>query len=74
MIMMKTPFIGPLRPLNYGKNYVKFGSVTNCFGIEINNKLSWNAHIGKVSKNYAKKNRCIKKNKITKKRIGRNLF
>ena len=55
MIMMKTPFIGPLRPLNYGENYVKFGSVTNCFGIEINNKLSWNAHTGKVSKNYAKK-------------------
>ena len=28
MIMMKTPFIGPLRPLKYGENYVKFVSVT----------------------------------------------
>ena len=54
-MIMKTPFTGPLRPLKYGKNYVKFVSVTNCLGIDIDHKLSWNAHIGKVSKNYSKK-------------------
>ena len=26
MIMIKTPFTGPLRPLKYGENYVKFVS------------------------------------------------
>ena len=52
MIMTKTPFTGSLRPLKYGENYVKFVSVTNCLGIEINHKLSSNAQIGKVSKNY----------------------
>ena len=46
MIMTKTPFTGLLRPLKYGENYV------NCLGMEIDHKLSWNAHIGKVSKNY----------------------
>ena len=55
MIIMKTSFTGPLRPLKYGKNYVKFVSVTNCIGIEIDHKLSWNAQIGKVSKNCSKK-------------------
>ena len=52
MIVMKTPFTGPLRPLKCGENYVKFVSVTNFLGIEIDHKLSWNAQIGKVSKNY----------------------
>ena len=52
MIMMKTPFIGPLQPSKYGENYVKSVHVTNCLGIETDKKLSWNAQIGKVSKYY----------------------
>ena len=66
MIMMKTPFTGPLRPLKYGENYVKFVSVTTCLGIEIDHKLSWNAQIGEVSKNYFKKIGALKRMKLPK--------
>ena len=65
--MMKTPFTGPLRPLKYGEDYVRFVSVTNCFGIEIDHQLSWNAQIGKVSKNYKKKISALKRMKLPKK-------
>ena len=66
--MMKTPFIGPLRPLKYGENYVKFVSVTNRLRIETDNKLSWNAQI-EVSKNYFKKIDALKRMKLPKKAL-----
>ena len=61
MMITKTPFIGPLRPLKYGDNFVKFVTATNCLGLEIDNKLSWNVHIKKVSKNFSQKLGALKR-------------
>ena len=66
---MKTPFTGPLRPLKYGENCVKFVSVTKCLGIEIDHKLSWNAQIGKVRKSYSKKIGALERMKLPKKAL-----
>ena len=40
MLLMKTPFIGPLQPLNYGSEYIKFVATSTCLGVVIDQKLS----------------------------------
>ena len=75
MILRRTPFIGPLRPLMYGGNLIKFVTVANCLGIDIDHKLSWNLQIKKVCKSFSKKAGGTKKNEISPKKCpGRSLL
>ena len=61
MILRRTPFIGPLRLLMYGGNLIKFVTVANCLGIDIDHKLSWNLQIKKVCKSFSKKLGALKR-------------
>ena len=61
MILRRIPFIGPLRPLMYGGNLIKFVTVANCLGIVIDHKLSWNLQIKKVCKSFSKKLGALKR-------------
>ena len=61
MILRRTPFIGQLRPLMYGGNLIKFVTVANCLGIDIDHKLSWNLQIKKVCKSFSKKLGALKR-------------
>ena len=61
MILRRTPLIGPLRPLMYGGNLIKFVTVANCLDIDIDHKLSWNLQIKKVCKSFSKKPGALKR-------------
>ena len=41
MFMSKTPFIGPLRPINYESKLINYVSRSSCLGVTLDNKLSW---------------------------------
>ena len=55
MLLMKTPFIGPLQPLYYGSEYIKFVATSTCLGVVIDQKLSWYAQVAQACKNFSKK-------------------
>ncbi len=74
MLITKTPFTGPLRPLKYDDNFVKFVTAANCLGVEIDNKLCWNAHIKKVSKNFSQKLGALKRMNLPRKALEEIYF
>ena len=48
-------FIGPLRLLTYGSSTIEYKQSSKCLGLTIDNKLSWNDHIGNVCKSFSNK-------------------
>ena len=48
MVVSTTPFIGPLKPLKWGEDVIRYVSSTNCLGVTIDDKLSWSQHIASV--------------------------
>ena len=44
MILSISPFIGPLKPLKLGEDFIRYISSTACLGVTIDDKLSWSLH------------------------------
>ena len=55
MLLMKTSFIGPLQPLYYGSECIKFVATSTCLGVVIDQKLSWYAQVAQACKIFSKK-------------------
>ena len=55
MLLMKTPFIGPLQPFYYVLEYIKFVATSTCLGVVIDQKLSWYKQVAQACKNFFKK-------------------
>ena len=55
MLLMKTPFIGPLQLLYYGSEYIKFVATSTCLGVVIDQKLSWYAQVAQARTKSLKK-------------------
>ena len=53
MIMKRKRFIGPLVPIEIGKQIVKYKEVSKVLGVYIDNRLEWDSHIDKVYKEYS---------------------
>ena len=49
MIIRKTPFIGPLRPIYFGNDVISFAKKADCLGLTIDNQLSWSIQIKSCS-------------------------
>ena len=64
MLLMKTPFIGPLQPLYYGSEYIKFVATSTCLGVVIDQKLSWYAQVAQACKNGSHKEDGISSKKV----------
>ena len=45
MILSTSPFTGPMRPLKWGEDIIRYVSSSVCLGVTIDNKLSWSQHI-----------------------------
>lgn len=56
MFMSKTPFIGPLRPITYESKLMNYVSRSSCFGVTLDNKLSWSPHINQSPASFNAKN------------------
>ena len=74
MLLMKTPFIGPLQPLYYGLEYIKFVATSTCLGVVIDQKLSWYAQVAQASKNFSKKVRAIKRMGYLPKKVKEQIY
>ena len=48
MILSINPFIGPLKPLKLGGDFIQYISSTACLGVTIDDKLSWSQHIKSI--------------------------
>ena len=55
MIIRKTAFIGPLRPIYFGNDVISFTTKSDCLGLTIDNQLSWSIQINHACKSYSKK-------------------
>ena len=45
LILDSKKFIGPLLPIKLGQNVIQYKSYSDCLGVRIDSKLTWNDHI-----------------------------
>ena len=45
MVLTKSPFSGPMRPVTIGSNGISIVNDTLCLGVKVDNKLSWEPQI-----------------------------
>ena len=74
MLLMKTPFIGPLQPLYYGSEYIRFVATSTCLGVVIDQKLSWYAQVAQACKNFSKKVGAIKRMGYLPKQVKEQIY
>ena len=46
--MSISPFIGPLKPLKLGEDFIRYIFSSECLGVTIYDKLSWSQHIKSI--------------------------
>ena len=63
MLISTQPFIGPMRPLLFGNNFISFTTKTTCLGVIIDQKLNWKPQIDKLHTKFAGKLKFLKKMK-----------
>lgn len=50
MFMMRSPFIGPMRPILYGDDHIKIIQESTCLGLQIDSRLDWKPQVQNVCK------------------------
>ena len=55
MLISGTPFIGPMRDIQYGESSIQFNEQSKCLGVMIDNKLSWKPQVHAVRTQFAAK-------------------
>ena len=61
MILSINPFIGPLKPLKLGENFIQYISSTACLGVTIDDKLSWSQHIKSICVSFNSKVKMLRR-------------
>ena len=51
MLISKTPFVGPIRPITIDDKPINCVSSSSCLGVKLDNKLSWSPHIKMLTSN-----------------------
>ena len=74
MILRKTPFIGPLRPIHFGENYISFVTRADYLGPKIDNKLNWSIQIKNACKMFSKKVGALKRMRYLPKKVLEELY
>ena len=74
MIIKKTPFIGPLRPIYFGSNFISFTTIADCLVLTSDNQLSWSIQINHACKSYSKKMRALKRMKYLPNKVLEELY
>ena len=59
--MMRSPFIGPMRPICYGEDHIKIVQESTCLGLRIDNRLDWKPQVQNVCKSFSKKLGALKR-------------
>ena len=74
MIIKKTPFIGPLRPIYFGNDVISFATKADCLGLTIDKQLSWSIQINHACKSCSKKVSALKRMKYLPKKVLEELY
>ena len=74
VMIRKTPFIGPLRPIYFGNDIISFATKADCLGLTIDNQLSWSIQINHIPKSYSKKVSALKRMKYLPKEVLEELY
>ena len=74
MIIRKTPFIGPLRSINFGNDVISLATKADCLGLTIDNQLSWSIQINHACKSYSKKVSALKGMKYLPNKVLEELY
>ena len=61
MIIQKSTFVGPLKPIEIANNAVDYKTECKLLGVYIDCKLKWNTHIEKVRKKFTVYNAMLRK-------------
>ena len=61
MFMMRSPFIGPMRPILYGGDHIKIVQESTCLGLRIDNRLDWKSQVHNACKTFSKKLGALKR-------------
>ena len=69
VIIRKTPFIRPLRPIYFWNDFISFTTNADCLGLKIDNQLSWSIQINQACKSYSKKVSALKRMKYLPKKV-----
>ena len=64
VLLMKKAFMGPLKPIKYGKSYISIVDSVIYLGITIDNKLTWDKHISTACKRFSQKLGALKRMKF----------
>ena len=73
MILTKRDFIGPLKPVKLGDTTIKITNKAKCFGMVVDNKLSWEKQLKKIKNDLSCKLKQLKRMRILSKDILNDL-
>jgi len=74
MILKKSAFVGPLRPLHFGVGLINLVDSTTCLGLKIDPRLSWSVHIDSVKKHVTQKVGALKRMRILPKQSLEEIY
>ena len=74
VMIRKTPFIGPLRPIYFGNDVISFATKADCLGITIDNQSSWSIQINQIPESYSKKVSALKRMEYLPKKVLDELY
>ena len=74
MILRKTPFIGPIQPIQFGSGFVKIVTSATCLGVTIDSNLSWSIYIEKVKNKYFKQVGALRRKKHLLKYVLQDIY
>ena len=61
MYISCSPFVGPLREINFGEDTIEFKQESKCLGVVIDNRLSWKPQVEAVCKKFLSKIRFLRR-------------
>ncbi len=66
LILDSKNFIGPLLPIKLGQSLIQYKSYSDCLGVRIDSKLSWNDHIKRACKSFNGKKKLMRHLRLPK--------
>ena len=74
MIMMKRPFVGPVRPIMIWTNIINVVSEAVCLGVRIDNRLTWEPQINSLCKAFSQKLSALKHMKFLQRQVLEKIY
>ena len=69
MIVSRRPFVGPMQPLTCGNAVIEYKAKSDCLGLRLDNRLSWESQIKKICLSFNGKIKALKHIRFLQKHI-----